>query len=128
MLFFRDMSHFGVPADITSDRGTQFTSSLWAALCSLLNIQHSQTTAYHWQSNGMVERFHRCLKYLPAAQRQTGWATSPGSSWVFAQQPYNTMALPPLRQCSAHDSFYQVNFWIHLSYLQKIFLSNSLRH
>jgi hypothetical protein len=28
----------------------------------LLNIQHNQTTAYHPQSNGMVERFHRRLK------------------------------------------------------------------
>jgi transposase InsO family protein len=28
----------------------------------MLNIQHSQTTAYHPQSNGMVERFHRRLK------------------------------------------------------------------
>jgi len=28
----------------------------------LLNIQHSQMTAYHPQSNGMVERFHRRLK------------------------------------------------------------------
>ncbi|MFO0002781.1 MAG: transposase family protein, partial [bacterium] len=26
---------FGVPGTITSDRGPQFTSSLWAALCSL---------------------------------------------------------------------------------------------
>ncbi len=56
------MSRFGVPAVITSDRGAQFTSSLWAALCSLLNIQHNQTTAYHPQSNGMVERFHCRLK------------------------------------------------------------------
>jgi transposase InsO family protein len=50
-----------VPAVITSDRGTQFTYSLWAALCSILDIQHSQKTAYP-QSNGMVERFHRHLK------------------------------------------------------------------
>jgi transposase InsO family protein len=28
----------------------------------LLNIQHNQTNAYHLQSNGMVERFHRRLK------------------------------------------------------------------
>jgi transposase InsO family protein len=56
-LFQGWVSRFGVPAVITSDRGAQFTSSLWAALCSLLNIQHNQTTAYHPQSNGMVERF-----------------------------------------------------------------------
>ncbi len=61
-LFQGWMSRFGVPAVITSDPGAQFTSSLWAALCSLLNIQHNQTTAYHPQSNGMVERFHRRLK------------------------------------------------------------------
>jgi hypothetical protein len=40
----------------------QFTSSVWAALCSLLNIQHNQTTAYRPQSNKMVEHFHRRLK------------------------------------------------------------------
>ena len=57
-LFQGWVSRYGVPAVITSDRGAQFTSSLWAALCSLLNIQHNQTTAYHPQSNGMVERFH----------------------------------------------------------------------
>jgi hypothetical protein len=54
--------YHGVPATITSDRGAQFTSALWAGLCSLLNIQHSPTTAYHPQSNGLVERFHRQLK------------------------------------------------------------------
>ena len=61
-LFQGWVSRFGVPAVITSDRGAQFTSSLWAALCTLLNIQHAQTTAYHPQSNGLVERFHRRLK------------------------------------------------------------------
>jgi hypothetical protein len=49
------------PAVITSDCGPQITSSLWAALCNLLIIQHAQTTAYHPLSNRMVERFHRRL-------------------------------------------------------------------
>jgi hypothetical protein len=62
VLFQGWVSRFGVPAVITSDRRAQFTSSLWAALCSLLNIQDNQTTAYHPQSNGMVECFHRRLK------------------------------------------------------------------
>ncbi len=61
-LFTGWVSRFGVPATITSDRGAQFTSALWAGLGSLLNFQHSPTTAYHPQSNGLVELFHRRLK------------------------------------------------------------------
>jgi transposase InsO family protein len=61
-LFAGRVSRFGVPATITSDRGAQFTSALWSGLCSLLKIQHSPTTAYHPQSNRLVERFHRWLK------------------------------------------------------------------
>ncbi len=63
-LFAGWVSRFGVPATITSNRGVQFTSALCAGLRSLLNIQHSlMTAAYHPQSNGLVERFHRRLKY-----------------------------------------------------------------
>ena len=62
VLFRGWIARFGVPAAITSDRGSQFTSALWAALCGLLNIQHVQTTAYHPEGNGLVERFHRRLK------------------------------------------------------------------
>jgi hypothetical protein len=56
------IQRFSVPSAITSDRGPQFTSAVWSALCSLLNITRSTTTAYHPQSNGIVERFHRRLK------------------------------------------------------------------
>ena len=61
-MFHGWISRFGVPAVITSDRGAQFTTSLWSSICSLLNIKHKTTTAFHPQSNGMVERFHRQLK------------------------------------------------------------------
>jgi hypothetical protein len=56
------VSRFGVPALITSDRGPQFVSSVWSQLCSSLNIHHQLTSAFHPQSNGMVERMHRQLK------------------------------------------------------------------
>lgn len=56
------VARFGIPAEISSDRGSQFTSELWRALTKLLGVKHSRTTAYHPQSNGLVERFHRHLK------------------------------------------------------------------
>jgi cleavage and polyadenylation specificity factor subunit 1 len=56
------VARFGIPDLITSDRGPQFTSAVWTALCQKLGIRHILTTAYHPQSNGMVERFHRQLK------------------------------------------------------------------
>ena len=56
------IARFGVPDVITSDRGVQFTSAIWQILCKTLRIKHITTTAYHPQSNGLVERFHRQLK------------------------------------------------------------------
>ncbi len=61
-LFRGWISRFGVPDQLTSDRGAQFTSEVWASLCTRLGIQHLLTSAYHPQSNGLVERFHRQLK------------------------------------------------------------------
>ena len=56
------IARFGVPTDITSDRGPQFTSTLWSECNKLLGITHHTTTSYHPQANGMIERLHRQLK------------------------------------------------------------------
>jgi transposase InsO family protein len=56
------ISRYGVPAQLTSDLGPQFTLAIWDALCEQLGIQHQPTTAFHPQANGMVERCHRRLK------------------------------------------------------------------
>ena len=56
------VSRFGVPACITSDQGRQFESSLFSELARLLGSIHFRTTAYHPQSNGIIERWHRTLK------------------------------------------------------------------
>lgn len=65
------ISRLGVPSDITSDRGPQFTSALWQQLHQLLGISAHNTTAFHPQANGLVERLHRQLKAAIKA-RTTG--------------------------------------------------------
>ena len=68
------ISRFGIPDDIISDQGAQFTSDLWKELNKILGIQARQTTAYHPQANGCIERFHRQLKAsLRARLQDTNW-------------------------------------------------------
>ncbi|GFR93714.1 Pol polyprotein [Elysia marginata] len=69
------ISRFGVPLDITSDGGSQLTSTLWNKISQQLGVQIHRTTAYHPQSNSLIERFHRTLKAALKA-RLTGpnWA------------------------------------------------------
>jgi hypothetical protein len=69
------VGRFGVPDTLTSDRGSQFSSEVWAAVCKRLNIRHCMTTAYHPQANGMVERLHRRLKEALRARL-------PGEEWL----------------------------------------------
>ncbi|GBN08040.1 hypothetical protein AVEN_80379-1 [Araneus ventricosus] len=52
------ISRFGVPEKVTSDRGTNFQNNLFS-LSKFLGVEQTRTTAYHPQSNGAVERFHR---------------------------------------------------------------------
>ena len=55
---------FGVPVKLLSDRGANLTSTLVEELCAAFGIQKCQTTAYHAQCNGQVERFHQMLFYM----------------------------------------------------------------
>jgi len=48
------ISRFVVPAGLTSDRGTHFTSHLWNVLYTRLDINHITSTAFHPCSNRMM--------------------------------------------------------------------------
>ncbi|MBA4719449.1 MAG: transposase family protein [Nitrosopumilus sp.] len=63
-LISHHIAQFGVPADITSDRGPRSSPRTCGLPCGhvLLGAQLHRTTAYHPQANGVVERLHRQLK------------------------------------------------------------------
>jgi transposase InsO family protein len=57
----------GLPADITSDRGSLFTSHFWEGLCACLNTKQNLSTAFHPQTDGQTERVNGILEqYLRA--------------------------------------------------------------
>jgi predicted aspartyl protease len=59
--------YHGLPQSVVSDRGPQFTSEFWKALCELLGIQVHLSTAYHPQTDGQSERMNAIMEqYLRA--------------------------------------------------------------
>ena len=65
---------WGLPLHIHSDRGSQFESKLFQELCLAFGISKTRTTAYHPQSDGMIERLNRTIedmlsKYVSENQR-----------------------------------------------------------
>jgi hypothetical protein len=79
----------GTPNKILTDQGSNFLSEVFKNTCKLLKIKKMQTTAYHPESNGGLERSHRVLKeYLRhyINTDQDNW-----DEWIpYAVYVYNT--------------------------------------
>jgi len=55
------ISRHGAPRVLLSDRGTNFLSKVVAEVCKIFQIQKVNTSSYHPQTNGLVERFNSTL-------------------------------------------------------------------
>lgn len=80
------VTRHGAPARLVTDQGRNFVSRLFREVCHLLGIRKLQTTAYHPQSNGMVERLHRTL-----TETMAHFARRDGKDWDL-WVPYALMA------------------------------------
>lgn len=54
----------GVPQQLLTDQGSNFTSKIMKQVCEQLMVKKLQTTAYHPDGNGAVERLHQTLRGL----------------------------------------------------------------
>lgn len=61
LLVDRVITRHGVPAELLSDRGKAFLSELMQEVYRIMGIHKVSTTAYHPQTDGLVERFNRTL-------------------------------------------------------------------
>ena len=52
---------FGVLDSVHTDQGKNLEAEIIKEICTLLDIKKTRTTAYHPQSDGLVERFNRTL-------------------------------------------------------------------
>ena len=66
----------GIPEEILTDQGSNFTSSLLAELYRMLHVHPIRTSPYHPQTDGLVERFNQTLKSMLRK-----CATEEGKDW-----------------------------------------------
>ena len=59
-----------MPLYIITDRGSQFESEIFQELSSIIGFHRLRTSAYHPQTNEIVERMHRTLKTAILARKQ----------------------------------------------------------
>ncbi len=99
-LFHHIFRNFGVPEDIVSDRGPQFTSHVWKAF-RLLGVTVSLSSGYHPQTNGQAERKIQELgRYLRAYCQEDQYSWSRFLPWAeYAQNSLrqNTTGLTPFQ-------------------------------
>ncbi|KAI5629102.1 hypothetical protein C0J50_10525, partial [Silurus asotus] len=75
-LFHQVFRNYGLPEEIVSDRGPQFTSQVWRAFFKLLGVSVNLLLGYHPQSNGQAEhKIQKLSRYLRTycSQDQGEW-------------------------------------------------------
>ena len=78
LLVEKIISRHGVPSQLLSDCGGAFLSKLLQEIAALLGFHKVNTSAYHPQTDGLVERFNRTLidmlaKTAEAKWKELGW-------------------------------------------------------
>ena len=97
----------GLPSTVISDRGTQFTSKFFQALCSALGISLKFSSPFHHQTNGQTERVNSVIEqYLRC------FSNYKGNNWIkflsLAEFSYNNAI-----QESANQTPFFLNYGFH---------------
>ena len=89
----------GVPREMLSDMGTQFTSGLMSEVSRLVSMKHLTTAPYHPICNGLVEKFNGTLKQMLRRlchQKPKDWDKYINSAlFVYHEVPQESLGFSP---------------------------------
>lgn len=100
-------SRHGIPHEILTDQGTNFTSALLKELYRLLGTKSITTSPYHPQTDGLVERFNQTLKLMLRKTLQTerrSWdKLIPLVLFAYRDVPQETTGFSPFEMVYSRD-------------------------
>ncbi|XP_062616792.1 uncharacterized protein LOC134278492 [Saccostrea cucullata] len=101
-------SRVGIPKEVLSDMGTQFTSNIMKEVGRLLSFKQLVTTPYHPACNGLVEKFNGTLKSMlrkMSSERPKDWDRYlPALLFAYREVPQESTKFSPF------DLVYARNF------------------
>ena len=99
---------FGVPRQIHSDQGRNFTSELFTEMSKLLGVTKTRTTPYRPQSDGMCERFNRSMLMMLRAvvnESRTDWDDwLPHVALAYNSSAHETTGLSPFKMMLGREA------------------------
>ena len=115
---------FGVTHEVITDRGAQFTDAAWKQLMAHLDVSTVTTTAYHPQSNGMVERRQQMiLSFI----RKTTDTLSEQSLWHLKLPEFQTIINSTSSLSHGFSPFF-LTFFRHANYPFRSMLSDPVTY
>ena len=87
----------GISEELLTDRGTNFLSNLIQEICQILEVKKINTSGYHPQTDGLVEKFNATLISMIAK------STTDGTDWD-TRLPYTLFAYRVSLQESTKES------------------------
>ena len=115
--FYEDIiCRHGCPKELLTDRGTYFVNEILDSLCNEMGIKHKLTTAYHPQTNGLVERFNRTLCETLAKfanENKNDWDTFvPSTLFAYRTKRHNTTRHEPFYLTYGREAILPIEFQV----------------
>ncbi|XP_068229084.1 uncharacterized protein [Palaemon carinicauda] len=99
---------FGFPATVQSDKGSHFMAREFKAAMEYHGVHHQTSTAYHPESQGLVERSHQTLKTVLTKLGEAGssdWEENlPYALFALRQARSETTGYSPFELLYAHST------------------------
>eukprot|EP00253_Pinus_taeda_P002632 PITA_02632 len=109
-------THFGVPREIVTDQGSQFTSNLMEKLMEEYKTKHRKSTPYHPQANGQVESTNKVLESIITKTvhlQRRDWAKRlPEASWAYRTTWRNTTGHSPYELVYGKEVLLPIEFQV----------------
>eukprot|EP00253_Pinus_taeda_P010386 PITA_10386 len=115
-LFEEIIVRYGVPRQIVTDQGTQFTSKLVRDLTEKYKIKHRKSTPYHPQANGQVESTNKFLENIMTKtvqlNRRDWYEKLKDALWAYRITWKNTTGFSPYQLVYGKEALLPIEFQI----------------